>query len=588
MPTPISFAAPGFETLQTTSGVENLAPYVNKPQYASLSVAENCRFIREGGCRTRNGFEQKADLALDQPVDDLETHPLFNVLFAKSSTKIEQSLNGTTFYDIGLTQTAAEKTYLFPFRKDMFAINKTDSGVRIAISTTATALVAGVSTSLTVRTGDGAQFGTSGTIYIEGDAITYTARTGDVITVTAATIAANHAIGTVVTETSTPSGFPKGSCMAELEGSAIVGGVSADPTALYWSEPSSPGSPQLFYSFPATYVKSLPSDITALRSGNSVLLIGMKKGIQYSTGFDIQTGVLLTFPLSDVLGIPGARCIVKMDDEFAILTNEGRILPVAQTDAGFRIIQNPDDPKNDMDYAVQGYIQRNIDRQTLDENFIHYDPGTRELSAVIRMKTGITREFVYQRDIRAWSNDTGKNFRCKALFKGRTYAGDDGDSFIHLDNEDWTDNGAPINVRLVTGVMRAGRRGITSDWLMHTFGGLLNATGEFYMRVVIDGEIVENKQYKAAPDGGGDSLQEYMLMDVDTGNPIGSGQIGSEQIGSGGSVADAFAFIVPYEFGMEGERAQIEWETTDEGTIFELRFFELSGETEGETIRTAT
>lgn len=577
----VIFSATGFQGVDQTSGPESLGPVANKPDTVRVLVAENCRATQEGGLRTRNGIEETANLGLSAAVDDLETNPQFDVLFGKCGTKIQHSLDGETFYDIGLTQTASEKTFLFPFRKDIFAINQTDAGVRAALSTVAA--VDDGANELTVRTGDIDQFTTTGTAYAHGIAVTYTGKSGNKLT--GCSSLTGIVVGDIITQTSTPSGFPKGTCMAEFEGSAIVGGVSADPSALYWSEPSSPADPELFWSFPATYVKSLPSPITAIQAGNSVLLIGMKKGLQYSTGFDITTGALLTLPLSDTIGIPSARCIAKTEDGFVILTDTGRILMVAQTDAGFKVLQNIDNPRQDMDYPVQGYIQKNMDRETLDENFIHYDPGTKEISACIRMNTGLTREFVYQRDIRAWTHDRGKDFRCKTNFKGRTYAGDASDSLIHLVDEGWTDNGSSINVRISGGILRATRKGVTTDYLLHTFGGLLNATGEFFMRVLLDGSIVENKQYKAVGTSG---LMTKMLMDVQAGVAIGGGQVGSEQIGSGGQVADAFAFTVPYEFMGEAEQAQWEFETNTEGTIFELRFSELQGESEGDLLLTHT
>ena len=579
----MNFTATGFQTLDTSSGIENLSPFANRPAGARLSIAENARFKQEGGVRVRNGFSKKADLSLGERVDDMETHPLFDCLFLKSNTGIHQSLNGTTWYTIGVTRTASEKDFLFPYRKDMFATNQTDSGLRIAVSAVDSVNVAGGT--LNVRAGDGSNFGSSGTFYVLGIAVTYTGRSTDQFTGCTGLTAA-MASGDIVTETSTPSTFPKGTCICEIEGSLVVGGVKANPTTLYWSEPSTPANPELAYSFPATYVKSMPSDITALKSGNSVGLIGMKKGLQYSVGFDLQTGVLKTTPLSETHGIPGARCIAQMDDEFIILTNQGRLLPVAQTDAGFKVIQNPDDPRKDLDYPVQGYIQKNLDRTTLNENFIHYDPGFRECSAVLRMKTGVTREFVYQRDIGAWSNDTGKNFRCKAVFLGRSYAGDDSNSLVHLDNDGWTDNGIPIHFRIASGLLRATRKGITCDWLLHTFGGLLNATGQFYMRVILDGTVVENKLYKAnlEANDNGQSLRQLRLMDITTGVAVGSGQVGAEMIGSGGDSVEAFQFTVPYEFMGEAEQAQIEFETTDEATILELRFFDLQAETEGELL----
>ena len=587
MPSQINFTATGFEGLNATTGIESLGPVANSPSNVHLSVLENGRTTQQGGARIRNGFEKKADLALGAAIDDMETHPLFNCMFLKCDTRIYHTLNGTTFYAIGVTRTASEKDFFFPYRKDMFATNQTDSGLRIAVSTVASVNVAGGT--LNVRAGDGSNFGSSGTFYVRGIAVTYTGRSTDQLTgctgLTAAMVA-----GDIVTETSTPSGFPKGTCICEISGSLVVGGVKANPTTLYWSEPSTPGSPELAYSFPATYVKSMPSDITALKSGNEVTLIGLKKGLQYSSGFDIETGVLETTSLSTTHGVPGARCIAQMDDEFVILTNTGRVLPVAQTDAGFRVVQDLKDPKNDMDYPVQGYVQKNVDRDSLSENFIHYDDGSRECSGVIRMKTGLTREFVYQRDINAWSNDTGKNFRCRTIFLGRTYAGDDSSSFIHLDSEGWLDNGIPIHFRAVTGLMRATKKGVTCDYLQNTFGGLLNATGQFYMRVLLDGNVVENKLYKAAPESNDNdqSLRELRLMDVSAGVAIGGGQIGAELIGSGGDAVDAFQFTVPYEFMGEAEVSQIEFESTDEATILEIRFFDLQAETEGELLLQST
>ena len=171
---------------------------------------------------------------------------------------------------------------------------------------------------------------------------------------------------------------------------------------------------------------------------------------------------------------------------------------------------------------------------------------------------------------------------------GRTYAGDDSDSFVHLVDEGWLDNEIPINFRISTGIMRAAKRGITSDYLEHHFGGLLNATGQFYMRVILDGSVIENKKYYATKSGTSNDLRDWNLMDIDTGVAIGSGQIGAEQIGSGGQVADAFSFQVPYELGGEAQQAQIEFETTDESTIFELRHLDLLAETEGEAIITHT
>ena len=75
-------------------------------------------------------------------------------------------------------------------------------------------------------------------------------------------------------------------------------------------------------------------------------------------------------------------------------------------------------------------------------------------------------------------------------------------------------------------------------------------------------------------------LVSKKLMKVGSGVPIGGGQIGGEQVGSGGFPVDAYEFKVPFDFMDEGEEAQLEWEISDDGTVFQLNYFDLVGETE--------
>lgn len=581
MPSPFNFTGTAFGTLDTSSGIDNLPPGFNKPDICNLSVAENVRFTSDGGVRNRNGFQQKADLGTDAAVTDIETLAAVGVLFTKSGTKVKQSLDGETWYDTGLTRTTTEKDFLFPHENDMYVTNETDSFTRIATSTLS-AVNSGAGT-FSVATGDG-DFFASGTVYIRGIAVTGGTLSGDNYT-GATGLTAAMAVGDVVTQTSTPSGAPKGYCMEELQGSALV----ARGSTLSVSLPSTDQEPELFYDFTlanGATAKRLSSDITALKTGLGVTMIGMKQGIDVATGFEENSGALLTSPLSRVHSIPNNRCIVEMDRQFAILTTEGRIIPAMNFDTGFQLVEDPNAKRN-FDYPVQKYIQQNKSSDN-SQNFLHYDPAEKLLTACILLKTNVTVEIVCQIDIGAWSIDTSKNFRCKTNFNGRVYAGDDTTSLVYLDSEGWMDNEAAINSRITTGVFRISKKAITGDYLLHTFGGLLSSAGQFNMRVILDGDVLENKLYRAAPSGNGDSLQELMLMDVDTGIPIGSGLISSQQIGSGGQVADAFRFDIPYELMHDAQSAQLEWEITDEGTAFELRYFDLSGETEGALLLTHT
>ena len=549
-----------------TSGAENLPP-------ESLTVAENVRFNGKGGASTRKGHEEKGDLATSAKVDSIWTHEPYGVMFCKSGTGIYQSLDGETWYSIGVTRTASEKEFFWSYGKDVFVTNQTDSYLRIAVSTLRTALTTG-STEVDFRVGDGDSF-TNGTavLYIEGDEIDYTAISSDQAT-TVSNIATNHAAGAIITQTSTPSGAPKGTCIGELEGSILVGGVSANPSIVYYSAAATLGDPEFAYDFSANGAgtKKMPSDVKALGSVTGGVIIGLKKGIHYADQFQVDTGALITRELSRVHGVPNANCIVQADKRTYIFTGN-RILPVVVDQDGVRIEDFPNQPQRNLDYPVRDLLT------TLDEDqelsFGHYDPTNAEITYSV-IKDGISIEIVLQEDIGAWSVDKGKSFSCKTNFKGRVYAGSDNTDKIYLDNEGTTDAGIPILHRIVSPLYVVDDRRVSSEYLKMTYGGLLSAIGEFTFRIYVNGENAIEELVTA------EDLINKGLMSLTSGVPLGSGTVGANTIGSGGDSPDVFPFTYPYEMLLSGESIQYEWEIFDEGTQFELRDSKMDAETSGE------
>lgn len=570
-----SFTFTGFKGMDVSSGIESLGPFPNSPDKYHLLTIENGRVTQDGGVYTRKGLTEVADLGSSR-VDNIEgiENDAWQIVLTKSGTSIYQSKDPDSglFYTIGVTRTAGETDFFFPKRKDIFAINKTDNFLKITVSTIASVSV-GAGT-LDLRAGDGQEMAATGTVYIRGIAVTYTGVSTDQLTgctgLTAAMVADD-----IVTQTTAYANNPKGSCMGELEGSALVGGVSADATGLYWSEPSSSAEPELFYEFPATYIKPMPRDITAIKSGNSATMIGMRKGVNYTPGFEENTGVPLTHSVSTVHSIPNAYCIEQMDEDFIVLTSQGRILPAGQTDAGFKIIDDPRNPRSDMDYPVQGFLQKNADKADVDENFTFYDPSSRTAVSSIKMNEGFSKELVLQRDIGAWSIDTGKSVACRTTFKGKTYCGAQMGGKIYLDNDKTVDEGISIDFRVVTGLMMVDEKRISFDVLNFIIGGLLTALGKFTVRILADGQYVFQEEFTA------EQLVEEGLMDITTGIPIGYGNLGSESIGTGGSVTEGFTFSLPIEFSIECHTLQVEIQANDPGTSMELREMRIDCETEG-------
>lgn len=570
MPT-FSFTGTSFATLNTSMGIEGLPPYVNKQGPCHLSVARNVRFTDEGGVRNREGFTQMADLGTSAKVDDCVTLPVWNVSFWKSGTSIKygykSDIDAGTIYSTGLTRTATEKDFLFAHERDVYATNETDTFTRIAVSRL-TAVNSGAGT-FSLEAGDGDYF-SSGTVIIRGISVTGGTLSGDNMT-GASGLTGAMAIGDIVIQTSTPSGAPKGYCMGELEGSALVG----KGDTVHVSLPSNDQEPELFYDFNlanGATAKRLSGRVRCIKTGMRVALIGMLNGLDVAIGFEENTGALLTQPLSRIHGVPNNRCIVEMDNKFAVLTPEGRILIAMNGLNGFELVDNPDTKQN-FDYPVAAYIKANKDQTDNSQNFLHYNPSTKILKAVILMTTGLTEEMVCQTDIGAWSIDDSKNIRCRLNLEGCEYAGDDSDDKIHRDEYGYTDNTFPIISRITTGRMRLGRVGVTGDWLNLTYGGVLSENGQFTQRIIHNG-VTDEETILAE-----DMIENGQMVIAPTVS-LGEGDMGNEVIGGQGTETDVFTFTYPYECMFDAEWSQLEWEIFDEGGKMELRFFDFTGEHE--------
>ena len=567
MPTPFSYSASAFGGADFTSGIETLPPQVNKTGTCMLSNLVNCRVTQDGGVGNRAGFTQLVDLATSAKVDSCVSLPVYSVSFWKSGTSIFQALKSGldvgTAYTIGVTRTAGEIDFLFVNEKDVYATNFTDSFTRTAVSKVA-AINSGANT-FSVTAGDGTKFAT-GTVYIRGTAITDGTLSTDAYSGTSG-LTGSMAIGDIVTQTTTPAA-PKGTGMAAFQGSALVGRGDTLSVSL----PSTDQEPQLFYDFSLTNgatAKRLSSGFSAVKTGLSVALVGMKDGIDVVTGFEPNSGGLLTMPVSRVHGVPNANCISEMDRQFVILTSTGRIIPAAQTLNGFELLENPMKPKTNFDYAVQGYIQKNIDTSDLTQNRVFYNPATRILKATILCTNG-KKEFILQTDIGAWSIDDSKNINCRLVLDGAEYAGDDSTGLIHRDEFGTTDNGTPIISTITTGRFTPS---VTGDYLSLNYRGVISGNGQFYQRI-IHNDVIEEELILA------EDMVADGQMSLSSGVSLGTGLLGAETMGGVGDKTEVFSFNYPYELLIEAESIQLEWQVQDEGSRLEIRSFSLQGETE--------
>lgn len=555
--------------LDSTSSPEDVGQGV-------FTVSHNFRY-RNGAAYTRGGLDLVSNVGTGSPVKNAAVVERCGALFVNSGTKIKYSLNGTTWYDTGLTRTATETDGMLGHTKEMFVNNAVDGMSRIVCSLLKNGQTIGGST-LDLSLGDGLSFPTSGSGRINDMAISWTGKTVDQLTgVTGLT--ADVAAGDMFIRTEALAGGTKGTMMAALEGSMIVAGNPEHPDTVYYSAPSTPTNPQYFYDFtPANGggSKKLSGQITALYGAGDVVIIGFKNKMMYSPGFQFNssgsvTG-LITRDLSKTDGVPGRFCFSDMEGE--IVANTGvRILPIVANQDGASIIRDNLQPRNNLDYGISGFLKKGSNEQS--SAYVYYTPKKRELYARVIGADEIPVEAVYCQDVGgglAWGVDTGTEYGLRVRFKNQDYAFSETDDSVFIDEDSPTDNGSPINSRIVTGSISFNDELSTGDIFRFVMVGAISGAGEFTFRSYIDGakDVEEVITY--------DFLLENGYLQEDEVSGLGSITLGGGVMGSGSS-EELYRFILPIEMKAVGERVQFEWEINTEGTQFELRKSLLERET---------
>lgn len=546
---PASIQAEAIKRLDMTSGNENLPA-------DTLFRAENVRFTNEGRCETRLGFRLLATLGSNAKVDNMVTHLPTETMFAKSGTKIYQSTDWEDHaYDIGLTRTASEADAMESIAKNVYITNQTDNFTRIAVSKVS-AINSGAGT-FSVTTGDGENFA-SGTVYIRGTAITGGTLSTDAFS-GASGLTASMAIGDIVTQTSEPNGAPKGNAITELEGSTIVSNKASKPHVLGYSAARTDDDPQFAYDFTANGagIKDVISDAIALGKVKGGILIGTKRNILFSPGFDVNTGALITSEVTAAHGVHNFRAFAQGEKVTYVLTNTNRILPIINDQDGVQIL-DPKQEKKALDYPVRSFLL-NLDTDQ-SNSFIFFNPIRGEVHAQV-FENALSRELVFDESLGVWARDTGKTFQCRTILNGKVYAGSDNTDEIYVDNDGRTDNTIPIESFFTTGNLTTKPKSRTFEFNGLIFSGLMSLSGEFILKVKVRDDTIEHT-FTAA------DMIEKGYMSASGGQYIGNGNIGSAAIGSAGSVVEASAFTIPFDFLLEGESIQIEIEVTDEATSF--------------------
>lgn len=513
-----------------------------------LKTAQNIRYLENGGWYTRPGYiDAVLSTGNAKPFDGLYAMKDDSMIFGITNGKIYHNATGAMSL-IYSGMTSGQSTQLDEYNGDVYLTNIIDGFKRIALSTIQTVVVAGATIQITVAAGQGWRFGTSGTININGDDITYSGRTNDVLTVTPATISSNHSIGDVISEVTSISGV-NGSDVSFYGEKCLITGVPGtsgntytDSVAFY-SETATAANPEKIYSFPAPNRELIGKGgaITATISTRDNTFVFKRRSIEYIYSIDPTSGAPLHKEVSSIYGVPGPDCVCQMGNVVAFFTGK----EIKTLGLQSEIVTT---------FTIDPYFDKKIQRtlQTLDEDqsnaVLIFDPTRRYLKLwanangqrvcfvyFIPSKTSNNRRFSG-----AWAIDLGKSADKAILWKNDIYWS--ATDLIFQDEFGQDDNGSPIAVVVESKEFTAGSFIEPDEWHKLAFVGSMGENSEFDLSIYVDNTVVATETVTAAE-----------MVTPTSGFPIGTSNIGYNSIGGGGgSLATVYPFNFPLEKLMMG------------------------------------
>lgn len=545
----------------------------------TITDGASVRFIKKTAIHTGPGYRRTCTIGGGAKVDDLfgSSMQTFKTLWGKTGTRIAHNLqNDDAPYTVGLTLTAAQRQAFLEVRNgDLLTFNQVDSPSRIAVSTVS-AINSGAGT-FSVRVGDGGKF-ISGTVYIRGIAVTGGTLSTDSYSGCSGLTAA-MAVGDLVTQTSQPSSFAlgKGTCGMFMDGSTLIAGIKGREDVIYTSAPATFDNPEYAYDLAGhgASAKVMQNPVVAMIKGSSLGYIFGTNWCESTPGFDLETGILQSFPVSPVHGAYNARCVVNMGGRAAML-GEGRFIPIdIKLDPQGNPVGKPDDT---FDGPIRPWLESfDPSSEQVDAALVQYDVFRGLVSITGSVNGAIeTKLFDSRKGVEAFLPKEIRPMRCHVFFDGNSYFGSNSVDKVFQNHVTLTNNGFPILHKWRTGWLESfaktgkkGKQQVLLDYL--AFNGYMSEANEFTVNIYRDGNT-DTPVYSIDLD---DSL-----ITSSSGIALGTRNVGVNLLGGGGeAVTLAYRFQADIDLnGIEGESFMIEFVCAKLGGFLQQEDFIMEGQ----------
>lgn len=550
-----------------------------KLELNQLQNGENIRFSKAGGFTNRSGYAEKS----------LEWFTGTNGMQGGLATETEIFFvnNGNLYvtdYDVtkayllesGLSTTASFN--FFEYSGNVYMFNGIDDLRRINIATITTALNAGVSTSVVVSTGTGYKFPTTGNVLVASatgiDTIAVTAKSNDTLTITAATVDNNAAIGDkiyyiLVIPTATANqkfkagGEFKNRFLAAIP-TGVVGSVFLPNVLLIGQAVGIASQIDLFHNFVAGTAKAVPigdkGAITGLYITKTVAVITKKNAVFVINDYD-SSGNPLIEPLSAAYGGAGIRSATQVGDQMVIFS--GKEIKSLGEQIGLNNVLPSINPK--FDDKIYTFL-KDLDEDQSDSVLV-FNPAQRLLKMWVN-KNGQRICIVYDDKIDGFSFDYNKPCSFAVVYRGETFWGSSYEPKLFQDEISYDDDTSAISYKARTAAINAGSSRISKYYKTLYIKGKLGEGTTVEVDIYFDDVLVQTNILKADD-----------LITLSNGTPIGRNTVGSSIIGTSDSASLAYNFEteILLKKRKNTSKMYLEFRCNGVGQIFEISTIEING-----------
>jgi hypothetical protein len=546
---------------------------------SELQGGVNIRYSKAGGFSNRPGYELLALAGLSETTGIQGIYATDSEIFFVCNGKIFVTLEDlSNAFEIYSGMNATELVNWLEVNGNLYVFNGIDELKKIDISTITTALTAAVSASVTVSTGAGWKFPVTGTVVVVtslgADQITNTARTNDVLTITAATVSNNAAIGSkIYAIESIPDALANVRFKAgvEFQGrflAAIPTGKSGSvflPNVLLQSRIATATNPDLFHDFVGSGAGATPigdqGPITGVFKTKSYVVIRKASATFLVTGFDSTTGAPNIEPLTGAYGGAGIFSDTLVGDQLVGFT--GREIKQLGEQVGLNNLTPSINPQ--FDDKIYNFL-RDLDVDQSDCIF-HFNPAQR--LAKLWVNSGGSRVVVvYDDKIDAWAFDFNKPASCVTTYKGETFWGHQTEAKIFQDEISYDDNGQDIDYLATTFSTNAGSPRLSKYFKYLFIKGRLGENTIVTVKIYFDDVLTQQFDLNAAD-----------LISATGGTPIGRNRIGGSFLGSSSEGLLAYDFSIEKLLKKRKNvgKMYIEFSCSGQGQVFEISGVQIEG-----------